>query len=834
MDKVSLTIDDVEVEVKKDATVLEAAQEAGKYIPSLCSHPDLLSSREVKGVKVIYRGSEAIETDSDKEYEGCQLCVVEIEGMSGFPAACTTTVQEGMVVRTNTEVVQELRRQNLALILADHPHACLSCAQKEGCDRKQCSLNIRDEERCCPLLGHCDLQKVAEYIGISKQTPRYTFADLPRIEDEPLFKRDYNLCIGCTRCVRVCQEVRGVGALGFVWQNNKVIVGTVAPSLNDSACKFCGACVEVCPTGALTDREARWTGEALIRCKKSCPVGLDVPRYIRLVAEEKFAEALAVLREKVPFPLILGHVCARPCESQCRRSEVNEPIAICDLKRFVAEQGEGWEPKCAPPTDKRIAIVGAGPAGLSAAYYLAKLGHSVTVFEALPELGGMMRVGIPEYRLPKDVLSKEIQYIEKLGVKIETNTKVGEQVKLEDLRSAYQAILVATGAHRSLRLGVPGEETSGVIDGVDFLRAVNLGQKIEIGGRVAVIGGGNTAIDAARVARRLGCSVTIVYRRSRQEMPATPAEVEAAEAEGIEIMFLAAPTRVMAKEDKVEKIECVRMQLGEPDASGRPRPIPIEGSEFTIDVDTLIRALGQAPDLEFTKGLGLQFSPRGTLGVDEANLATNVEAVFAGGDVVSGPALVVEAIAAGRKAAISIDKYLGGKGEIDTPLLEAKQPSSWLGREEGFADKPRIQMPCLGVEERLKGFTPVELGFNKEMAVQEAKRCLQCDLRLQISLSTLPPEKAIVLEFTPEEVSTVPEGEGVYQLLDEGRAIIYIAGAMDLRKALQENLSEPSMSKARYFRYEENDMYTVRESELIQQFMQEHGSMPELNEEMLF
>ncbi len=411
---------------------------------------------------------------------------------------------------------------------------------------------------------------------------------------------------------------------------------------------------------------------ALVPCTNACPAGIDVPRYVRLTAEGKFAEALAVVREKVPFPRVLGRVCFHPCEGVCRRGQLNQPIAICALKRFIAEQDTShWQTKTrkASPTGKKVAVVGSGPAGLTAAYYLAKLGHAVTVFEALPEAGGMMRVGIPRYRLPKEVLDNEIEGIKSVGVEIKTNTKVES---LDSLRGqGYKAVFLAIGAHRGVKIGVPGEDSPGVMECISFLRDVSQGKKVKLGDKVAVVGGGNAAIDAARTARRLGAKeVTIVYRRSRQEMPANPEEIEAALEEGIKILFLAAPNKI-TKDGNTLIMECLRMELGEPDSSGRKRPVPIKGSEFNIACDTVIAAIGQTPAIP--AGFGLEPLAAGTIKVNSETLATSIDGVFAGGDAATGPASVIKAIAAGRKAAASIDKYLGGNGDINEVLAEPER-----------------------------------------------------------------------------------------------------------------------------------------------------------------
>ena len=466
--------------------------------------------------------------------------------------------------------------------------------------------------------------------------------------------------------------------------------------------------------------------EGLVRapCSHTCPAGVDAPRYIRFIANGKFAEAAAVVREKIPFPSVCGYICVHPCEAKCRRALLDEAIGIRGLKRFAAEHdSELWKlnSKVAPATGKRVAIVGSGPAGLTAAYYLVKLGHAVTVFEALPEPGGMMRVGIPDYRLPKDILKAEIKEIESVGVEIKTNTRVDSLDEL--LRQGYNAIFLAIGAHQGIKMGVKGEDSPRVMDCVSFLRDVSLGKKIELGDRVAVIGGGNAAIDSARTALRLGAKkVTIVYRRTQSEMPASAEEIEGAIAEGVTIEFLAAPSRIMSKNGKVE-LDSVRMRLGAVDASGRPAPEPIEGSEFVMSFDTIIAAIGQRP--EVSGRFNLSLGRGNTFQVDPDTLATSREGVFAGGDAKSGPASVIEAIADGRQAAISIDKYLGGKGEIDEILVPPEEVTAPV---EEIVEGGRVEVPTLPVAKRLKSFNLVELGLSEEMAIREAKRCLRCDL----------------------------------------------------------------------------------------------------------
>ncbi len=835
MDRIKLTINNTEIEAAKGATVLEAAQRAGIYIPALCSHPDLPSGKQIEASDAIYRGDELIQgTALGKEFEGCQLCLVEIEGIEGIIRACVTEATDGMVVHADTLRVKELRQDNMAAILANHPHACLTCAQREGCSREPCSANVPVEERCCYKFGNCELQKVAEYIGIKADTPRWIPTNIPILDQDPLYIRNYNLCIGCNRCVRICQDVRGVGALGFVYVDGEVTVGSIGPTLEDSGCKFCGACVEVCPTGALTDKDqfsAEEREATLLPCTNACPAGIDVPRYVRLIAEGRPTEALAVIREKVPFPGVLGRVCMHPCEAACRRGQINEAVSIRALKRFASDSDDGsWKQnsKKAPTSGKKVAIIGSGPAGLTAAYYLAKAGHSVTVFEALPEAGGMLRVGIPAYRLPREVLMSEIEEIKSVGVEIKLNSKVDSTASL--LRDGYDAVFVGVGAHRGIKMGIEGEDSRGVIEGIQILREVNLGGEVELGNKVGVIGGGDVAIDAARTALRLGAKeVMIAYRRTRTEMPAGEEEIAEALNEGIKVEFLAAPSRVASKDGHLE-LECMRMELGEPDASGRRRPMPISGSEFSLEFDSVITAIGQEADLP--EEFGLELNKGKTILVNAESLTTQKAGVFAGGDAVSGPASVIEAIAAGRKAAAAIDRYLGGSGGIDEKLASGDKADPWIGRDEEFACWKRVEMPSLDPKERLGNFAEVELGLEEKAAVSEAKRCLNCNLRLQISPITLPPKEW--LELNAQNVATVPEIEGVFQLLNAEKEITHIKGTANLRQGLEEYLdaSGATIGEGRYFGYEEDPMYTARESELIQQFLQKYGRMPSGGDEL--
>lgn len=505
-------------------------------------------------------------------------------------------------------------------------------------------------------------------------------------------------------------------------------------------CTTCGRCEEACPNSveilagiralrqlSPSERFPEWPP-----CTLACPAGIDIPGYLRLIAQGKIDDAYALILEKVPLPGVLGRVCTHPCEDACRRKEVNMPIAICALKRYVADNETGsWRKglRVKGDTGHKLAIVGAGPAGLTAAFYLRMKGHQVTIFESRAEPGGMMRFGIPDYRLPKDILRAEIEEIQNIGVEIRTNTKVDSLEKL--FAEGYNAVFLGIGAHQGLKIGVEGEDDPRVIEGVTFLREVSLGKRVAPGNRVAVIGGGNAAIDSARTALRLGAKeVAIIYRRTRREMPASPEEIDEALAEGVQIHFLAAPSRITSQGGKLE-LECIRMELGAIDASGRRRPEPIKDSEFSMSFDTIIAAIGQRPeippqlDLATGQGNGIQVAPD--------ILATSREGVFAGGDAVTGPASVIDAIAAGRRAASSIDKFLGGDGNIEETLYERPAVEAYTGkRDKGFADLTRVQVPKISVPDIDDSFAEVALGLDAEQAIGEAKRCLHCDLELTL------------------------------------------------------------------------------------------------------
>ncbi len=453
-------------------------------------------------------------------------------------------------------------------------------------------------------------------------------------------------------------------------------------------------------------------------CNNSCPTGEKIQRYISLVLDKKFEEAYRLIKEDNPIPSITGRVCYHPCEEKCNRGEYDKPIAIHHIERFLGDYGlrirDKWEIE---DRKERVAIIGSGPAGISCAYHLRRMGYRIKIFESESLPGGMLRIGIPKYRLPKEILDKEIGKLEEMGIEIETNRRIGSPL---ELLGEYDGVFIATGAHISRELGIPGEDSEGVIPGLDFLRRLNLGERIEIGREVAVIGGGNTAIDAARSALRLGSRVKILYRRSRKEMPAIPSEVEDAEEEGIKIEFLTAPVRIIGENHKVSALECIRMELGEPDESGRRRPIPIKGSEFTLPFDTVISAIGEKVDLSLfagmeTTGWGVKADDFGR---------TSLRGVFAGGDCVTGPSTVVEALGRGKRAAIAMDYLFKGKS---IPEFEKIEPIPFERINLSYFKKEkRIEPPKLDPLYRIKGFYEVRMGYDEETLLKEARRCFSC------------------------------------------------------------------------------------------------------------
>ena len=523
------------------------------------------------------------------------------------------------------------------------------------------------------------------------------------------------------------------------------------PRYIDAAkCNACGACAEACPVELPSSfDEGLGTRPAAYRhfpqavpstyaikkfdrapCTLTCPAEINVQGYVQLIKVGKYQEAVQLIMERLPLPGVLGRICPHPCESVCRRAELDEAVAICNLKRYAADQVdlESLPLPLAKARSERVAIIGSGPAGLACAYHLVRRGYRPTIFEALPQAGGMLRVGIPDYRLPKEVLDREISNILRLGVELRTNTALGRDFTLDELfDQGYQAVFLGIGCHLGRPLGISGEEAQGVIQGVEFLRRQNLGEPLTVGKRLAVIGGGNVAIDVACTARRLGAEVTIVYRRTREEMPAFAHEIEQAMCEGVEVLFLAAPLEVLTdQEGSVRALKCQKMELGEPDDSGRRQPVPVPGAEFEVPVDMVVPAIGQQAARGPLEASGLALSRGGSVEVDEITYQTSRPGVFAAGDVHTGPWIAIEAVGGGIEAAESIDRYLQGMDLAEGRVLGREAHQRWRDLPKDEAGQPREAMAALPPEYSCSCFVEIAQGYDETQAQREASRCLNC------------------------------------------------------------------------------------------------------------
>lgn len=685
MNTVTFKIDGISVQAQEGQSVLSAALAADIYIPHLCHHPDLTDI----GV--------------------CGLCLVEYDHQ--IVSSCTLPAEDGMEIHTKGEELEERRKLALKLLLAAHPEDCSTC----------------------PKYGKCELQTLMQYMGVSPEGLNRRLKPLTLHTENSMIVQDMARCVLCGRCVRACQKFRGVGAIDYQKQKEETFVGALQGGLlMDAGCRFCGSCVEVCPTGALMYQPEPHNPENwVVPCREACPAHTDVPRYVRYIKEGKYDQAIAVIREKLPFPQTLGYVCNHVCEGACRRTCLNEAVSIRNVKRFAAEhdKNQGWKKKrkFLPDTGKRVAVVGAGPAGLSAAYYLCKQGHDITVFEALPVAGGIPRVGIPEYRLPREVVQEEVDVITEIGVKIQLNTPVADyQALLKD----FDAVLVAVGAHNGVRLPIDGNQLPEVYTNIEFLTHAALNRPDPIGKTVLVLGGGNVAFDCARTSRRLGAQqVNMACLEGPDTVPGSADEIAAAGAEGIHLYYKNSFVKILSRDGHVSGVEMKKVTFIGKNQDGQFVIETEPDSNFVLPCDTVIFATGQKP--VWPKDSGFQLFRGAWLQCDQRQM-TNVEGIFGAGDCVYGTQSVVKAVAHGRSAASVIDQYLGGDGDISEVLVKPENPCTFLGKENGFAEQHRVQPEERAARERVQDFALVESTFTTQQARCESGRCLQCDLREQL------------------------------------------------------------------------------------------------------
>ncbi len=686
-----ITIDGKEIEAAADSSILDAALNGGVYIPHLCSHPDL----EAKG--------------------GCRMCSVEVAGVDEPVLACMTTVSEGMNINIYGKKADKIRKTAMELILATHPSECTGC----------------------PKYGKCELQSMYQFMGVGPERWRKQSRSLQNDSSNPLIDHLFTRCVRCGRCIRACHDLRGVKVLDYIKDQSGIHAGVPeGKSLEEAGCRFCGACIEVCPTGSIVDaagmiKEDCSYAESVVPCRTTCPAHIDIPAFIRYIRLGEFEKASAVIREKVPFPGTLGSICSHVCESSCKRNELGDPVSICKLKlAAVSQEDDSWKQKQTkkPSTGKKAAVIGAGPAGLTGAYYLARQGHEVTVFEANEKAGGQCRYGIPAYRLPETILDKEIADILEAGIDLKTSA--GRKTPQELLDQGYDAVLIATGTHQGIKLPLTGNDLEGVVLNTDFLKAARTGRLSTAGKRVMVLGGGNVAFDCARTALRAGAGeVHITCLEDRERMTADQTEIREGEEEGI-ILHAGCSFLKITGDTFVTDVEIQETERFYFDENGHAVIDLKEGTNQNISVDQVIFAVGQKP--EGTDQMGVNLTHGSYIQVN-GHQQTSLNGVYAAGDVVTGTRSVIEAIAAGRTGAAAIDLYLGGDGRIEETLIEPEQKDPCLGTCPGFAGQKRLHPDTTPAEIRVRTFDAIEKPFSEEQAKDEASRCLQCDLRLDLS-----------------------------------------------------------------------------------------------------
>lgn len=683
-------IDNKEIEFEAGKTILDAAIEGGVFIPHLCSYPGL----EAKG--------------------GCRLCSVEIEGQDEPVCACETEAEDGMKINIYGDKANLIRKTSMELMLATHPAECTGC----------------------PKYGKCELQSMYQFMGVGPERWRKKSRTLPNDESNPLIQHLFTRCVRCGRCIRACRDLRGVEVLDYIEDDAGVHAGVPeGKSLKDAGCRFCGACIEVCPTGSIMDAldimdEDTPYNDSILPCKAACPAHVNIPKYLRFIKDGEYEKAVGVIREKAPFPRTLGSICNHACETDCKRNHLGEPISICKLKYKATESDNGsWKENrvVKPSTGKKVAVIGAGPAGLTSAYYLAKQGHEVEVFEENEKAGGQCRYGIPAYRLPDEVLDKEIDDILEVGVKLHTSQPktIPEELKSQ----GFDAVVVSTGTHQGSMLPLEGNDLDGVLLNSQFLKDVRMGNPPKLGDKVMVLGGGNVAYDCARTAIRLGAKeVHVACLESEDKMTSTPEEIKEGAEEGVILHPAFSFLRICGK-DKVEGVEIQKIEKFYFDENRQPVMELVEGSNEVIDVDNVIFAVGQKP--KGTEDMGLELT-HGPYIQTDGKAKTSVDGVYAAGDVVTGTKSVIGAIEEGRMAASETDKYLGGDGNIDEVLVDEDNKNPHIGKIEGFADLERLNPDEKPASERANNFHTYEMPFTDDAATCEAGRCLQCDLRLDL------------------------------------------------------------------------------------------------------
>lgn len=693
---IHVTINGKVFEAEEGTRVLKIASDNGVYIPTLCNHPSL------------------------EPWGGCRLCVVEVK-RSGEESATVTTscnleAEDGMVVETDTELLKQQRKLAMELILSHHPEECNGC----------------------PKYGHCELQSMIQYLGVSNQRTVHNPMTYPLNEQNPIISHDMKRCIKCGRCVRMCHEVRGVRAIDFNRDNKNMI--RVTPTnglLIDSDCRFCTACVAVCPTGSIVER-LRKEDQGLVPCQEECPAHIDIPAYIRAVREGRPEDAVGIIREKVPFPLVLGYICNHLCEGGCKRTDINDSMSIRNLKRFAVENDktQSWKDRGfrRERSGRRVAVVGSGPCGLTAAYYLNKLGHDVTVMEKRPQLGGPMTGGIPAYRLPLEGVQEEIQYILDSGVKYEVNREVTD---VQALRKEFDAVLVAVGVSKGKRLPLPGAEFDHVYTAIDVLADIREGRSVSyLGDTVCIIGAGSVGYDCARSLIRQGMKVNLACLEKADAILADEEDQTEGAEEGIALYPGCAFEEIEGTKEKVTGLRVHTVLSSTYDkTTGQVTEVAEEGSQTVLPCDSVIFATGQYTGLQDFENFGIELNGRG-FPVDPATgnsgFNTSIEGVFAAGDAITGISFVIKAIASARAVVPLIDQYLGGDGQIEETLVE-RSLDPQIGQFPGFGKLRRVPAEVIPVEQRLKeGDENVYRTYTCEQARCEAERCLQCDLRKTI------------------------------------------------------------------------------------------------------